>query len=414
MLFIKLLKYKAFVPVLWDNSVRMNCGNSFSIPVFLQKSFFFLLTFLTLFVGVNTSAWGQITTLKPWTNVYHGIATSAQTSTYTIPTGSNSNRVLVVAIASSTAAASSRTVTLTYGGQTPTASVGDMATSTVQQHTQLYYFNEAKLDAASNTTLSVAVSGGTTRVTDVFAAVFDGIDQTNPITDSKTYSSGTNNTTNPVFASALSVNANDLAIEIISSVRLSNTTPRTITYATNWTMAAQQTWTTTDGVRNAVANRSIPTSNTTDVSSVNLSGSARASMTAISLKAYVPATPPNCSTPISPTNSATGVAVNSALSWNSTFGATGYRIYLGTDALATNIVNDIDLGNVTSYTPPSNLSYITNYYWKIVPYNSFGLASGCTTWSFTTEDINYCAPTYSNGTSYGDYISLVQLGNINN
>lgn len=216
---VKSIKYNALAPFVWARSVRVSYVDCIVVPVFVQKSFFFLLTFLTLFVGVNTSAWGQITTLKPWTNVYHGTATSAQTITYTIPTGSNSNRVLVVAIASSTTAASSRTVTLTYGGQTPIASVGDIGGNTIQ-HTQLYYFNEAKLDAASNTTLSVAVSGGTTRVTDVFAAVFDGIDQTTPITDSKTYSSGTNNITNPVFASALSVNANDLAIEIISSVRL--------------------------------------------------------------------------------------------------------------------------------------------------------------------------------------------------
>ncbi|MBX2964747.1 MAG: hypothetical protein KF845_01290 [Cyclobacteriaceae bacterium] len=233
----------------------------------------------------SSTVYGQITTLSSWTNEYHGTSTAAENVTYPIPAGSGTHRLLVVAIASSRTDNGARTVTLTYGGQTLTSVAGDMASTGRRQHTQLYYLNEAGIDAASNTTLSFTVSGGTTRVTDVFVAVFDGVAQTSPIRDSQNYSSVDNNTTNPVFGTALNVGANDLAIEIISSVRVGNTTPRTITYATNWTMASQQTWTTTDGVRNAIASRSVPTSATTDVSSTTFSGNARGSMTALSLRA---------------------------------------------------------------------------------------------------------------------------------
>jgi hypothetical protein len=123
---------------------------------------------------------------------------------------------------------------------------------------------------------------------------------------------------------------------------------------------------------------------------------------------------PSCTNPVSPINNSTNVSVDGSLNWNAAAGATGYRIYFGTDASATNILNGVDLGNVTTYAPATNMSFLTDYYWKIVPYNSYGAANGCSIWSFTTENISYCIPTYSTGTSDGDFISRVQLGTINN
>ncbi|MEI8049026.1 MAG: hypothetical protein WCI92_16710, partial [Bacteroidota bacterium] len=252
-----------------------------------KKIAVFLIVLLSLSSGVN-AVFGQISTLTTWTNVYHGTSTTAQTATVTTPSGSNANRVLIVAIASSRTSIGARTVSLSYGGQALTPISGDMATVTVQQHTQLYLLNEAGIDAAANSTLSFTVSGGTTRVTDVFAAVFDGVDQVLPATDAATYSSGTSSTSNPVFSPALNVNAYDQAIEIVSSMRIGNTTPRTInSYATNWSLATDQTWTTTDGVRNSIAYRSIPTTNTTDASSTTFSGTALGSMTGISLRVII-------------------------------------------------------------------------------------------------------------------------------
>ena len=42
----------------------------------------------------------QVATLKDWTNVYHGNLKTQQDIIYTVPAGSNSNRLLVVAVAS--------------------------------------------------------------------------------------------------------------------------------------------------------------------------------------------------------------------------------------------------------------------------------------------------------------------------
>jgi hypothetical protein len=99
-----------------------------------------------------------------------------------------------------------------------------------------------------------------------------------------------------------------------------------------------------------------------------------------------PPAPPNCATSFSPANLATNVAVTANLTWASGGGApTGYKIFFGTDNPPTNIANGTNLGLVTTYDPPGNMAYSTLHYWKIVPYNDNGDATGCTVISFTTQ-----------------------------
>jgi len=238
-----------------------------------------------------------ITELNPWTNLYHNTSTSAQSIPYAVPAGTGTFRVLVVAIASSQTGPGARTVTLTYGGQALTPAVnGDMATASVRQHTALFYLNNAGLIAAAAnanpTTLAVTVSGGTTRMTDVFAAVYDGVNQTASVADSKTYSSGTTPVSTFAFGTGLAVNAGNQAVGITCSDRSGSTTLRTVsTYATNWALATQQTSTTTDAIRDLVTKRSIPVANVAaDTSSTVMNGSSLGSMTALSL-AYAKAAP---------------------------------------------------------------------------------------------------------------------------
>lgn len=71
------------------------------------------------------------------------------------------------------------------------------------------------------------------------------------------------------------------------------------------------------------------------------------------------------------------------LEWNPAQFATGYKLYVGSDAAATDIVNGKDLGNVFSYKLP-DLAYSTTYNWKVVPYNAKGDAVACPTWAFRT------------------------------
>ncbi len=248
------------------------------------------LLFLLVFLLGSFVANAQVTTLQNWSVLYNNTATTQQTVSYTVPSGSNSSRVLAVAIASSRTAVGSRNITITYGGRTMTLAAGDMTSATPRQHTAIYYLNEAGLDLATNSNLVFTVSSGTTRVTTVWAAVFDYVDQTNPVTDSENYNSGTATADPFAFGTALTINANDQAVLVVSSLRSGSTTPRTYSFPTNFTSVNEQTWTNTDGVRNGIGNRSVPTSNTSSTCSTNLSNATLGSMTGVTFKGCVPAT----------------------------------------------------------------------------------------------------------------------------
>ncbi|MDZ4182758.1 MAG: choice-of-anchor D domain-containing protein, partial [Candidatus Cloacimonadaceae bacterium] len=85
-----------------------------------------------------------------------------------------------------------------------------------------------------------------------------------------------------------------------------------------------------------------------------------------------------------PANNAGNVSIGTNLSWVNGGGVpTGYKVYLGTNNPPTNIVNGTPQTG-TVYDHPVNLSYSTQYYWQIVPYNQDGDAIGCPVWSFST------------------------------
>ncbi len=98
-------------------------------------------------------------------------------------------------------------------------------------------------------------------------------------------------------------------------------------------------------------------------------------------------TPPNCTTLSSPANGNTDIAVTSSIQWNAVADATGYRISIGTSPQATDIEDNLDVGNQTTYTPTIDLPENTTIYVTIVPYNTVGEATGCSEESFTTETL---------------------------
>jgi hypothetical protein len=310
----------------------------------LQRSCFSAV-FLLLFLLSASSSWGQVSTLQNWTNLYQNTSTSSQTFAYSIPTGSGTNRVLAVAIASSQDVVGARSVTITYGGQTMTLAGGDMATATTRQHTAIYYLNEADIDAAANSNLVFTVSGGTTRVTTVWAAVFDNVDQTSPITNNQNYNSSSASSTY-VFGAALTINTNDLAVLVASSVRINNITPRTFTAPTNFTSINEQTWTTTDGVRNAIFNRSVPTSNTSSTCSTTVNNSALGSMTGVSFKGCQPATASAGSALTSICKGGTSAALGGSKGGSATGGTWSSSVAGGTFTPNATTLN-------ATYTPPS-------------------------------------------------------------
>lgn len=87
---------------------------------------------------------------------------------------------------------------------------------------------------------------------------------------------------------------------------------------------------------------------------------------------------------VTPADGATNIALTSNLHWLSGGGiVTGYKVYLGTDNPPTNITNGLQQ-TATTYNPVADFSFLTVYYWKIVPFNDNGEALDCPVWSFTS------------------------------
>ena len=192
----------------------------------------------------------QVATLKDWTNVYHGNLKTQQDIIYTVPAGSNSNRLLVVAVASTVSSSASISVTITYGGKTFTLANGDMDLTLMRQHSALYYLDETFIEQASGETLSVTVAPTipTKKLinTDVWAAVFDQVNQTAPLTDSKNYNSINTKLTSFSFTTPLSIDAYNQSVEVVSALNTSSKVIPVITYAPEWNMMSDTTFPLTD------------------------------------------------------------------------------------------------------------------------------------------------------------------------
>ncbi|WP_210519974.1 fibronectin type III domain-containing protein [Hymenobacter terricola] len=113
---------------------------------------------------------------------------------------------------------------------------------------------------------------------------------------------------------------------------------------------------------------------------------------------------PNCATSFVPATGATGVVRTPTITWNSGGGvATGYDVYFGTTATPPLVVTNQP---GTSYTPAA-LAATTTYYYKIVPRNANGAATGCVTNSFTTTSTyTYC------NSGLGDYCGTADIVNV--
>ncbi|MBC3846152.1 BspA family leucine-rich repeat surface protein, partial [Winogradskyella echinorum] len=97
--------------------------------------------------------------------------------------------------------------------------------------------------------------------------------------------------------------------------------------------------------------------------------------------------PPPCTSLDTPLNGSVDVLIGTNLTWNLVSEATGYLLTVGTTSGGTDIVNDLDVGNVLTYDLPADLPENTAIYVSIIPYNADGNATGCTEESFTTENI---------------------------
>jgi hypothetical protein len=92
---------------------------------------------------------------------------------------------------------------------------------------------------------------------------------------------------------------------------------------------------------------------------------------------------PGCATGLVPLNGGTIANPTTPFTWNAPTGTvTGYKFYLGTTSAANELLSAVAITG-TSYTYTGALSCGTTYYWKVLPYNTTGNASGCAVQTFT-------------------------------
>jgi hypothetical protein len=124
-----------------------------------------------------------------------------------------------------------------------------------------------------------------------------------------------------------------------------------------------------------------------------------------------PALPPSCAANIVSTPNSSCGNFSTELTWGAAATATGYFLTIGTTTGGTDVINNVDVGLVTSYVV-STQTPGTVYYWTVVPYNEAGPSTGCTENTYTT----FATPCYCDSlpTSVdGNGISNVLLGTTN-
>jgi len=89
---------------------------------------------------------------------------------------------------------------------------------------------------------------------------------------------------------------------------------------------------------------------------------------------------------ITPDDGTTGVELSTTVEWEPAIGAASYDVYFGTNGGGVTTPTNIeDSTNVTSNMYHPDLDASMTYYIQVIPRNSNGAASGCTTiWSFST------------------------------
>ncbi len=125
----------------------------------------------------------------------------------------------------------------------------------------------------------------------------------------------------------------------------------------------------------------------------------------------VPSAVPICAAGLTATPDANCGNFNTPISWNLISNATGYRITVGTTSGGTDIVNNVDIGNVNSYLVTNQIP-ATVYYYKVTPYNLIGSATNCQEFNYETFFAPcYCIPNPAAVDPNG--ITNFTMGNIN-
>lgn len=94
---------------------------------------------------------------------------------------------------------------------------------------------------------------------------------------------------------------------------------------------------------------------------------------------------PLCTTITYPQSGGNNIPLTAIIQWaHATGNQIGYKISIGTTLNGTDIANNVNVGNNTSYDPPGYLPPSSTIYVKITPYGANGDVPGCASQSFTT------------------------------
>ncbi len=148
----------------------------------------------------------------------------------------------------------------------------------------------------------------------------------------------------------------------------------------------------------------VPTASTASFSNATVNNSNTSAITSgVSYSFTPPALPPSCVSTSSPTSGSTGISSATTISWTAGTGnPISYDVYFGTSSTPP-LVSTSQIG--TTYTPTAALAFNSVYYYKVVPKNAIGSATGCSVNSFTTAPIINYNVARSTGISYTSIFS---------
>ncbi len=104
-------------------------------------------------------------------------------------------------------------------------------------------------------------------------------------------------------------------------------------------------------------------------------------------------TPPPCSVLVAPDNNATNVTIVTDISWSYASTATYYHISIGTTPAGSELLNNLNVGNILTYEPEEPLPQDTQIFVTVIPWNENGSGGSCQVESFFTGGIvDLCEP----------------------
>ena len=99
-------------------------------------------------------------------------------------------------------------------------------------------------------------------------------------------------------------------------------------------------------------------------------------------------TPPPCTILLAPDNNAANVTIVTDIGWQYAPTATGYILSIGTSEGGTEILNQMNVGNVLEFDPPTNLPQNVRIYVTVRPLNENGSSPPCNEESFFTGPVD--------------------------